>query len=346
MAMGNKPLEKTKPLSSQETIRCLRCNNEYPINSKELYKSSSQLYRSIGKIPYCDKCLTELYDEYVLEYTALECENPDRKAMERICMITNKYYNDKMFDSAMKDREKDSYNKHSFIWLYMKQTNMYQYSSKDYDTTIKEKHLKSLEDGNAIQNNKDDSGKTEEEREIIDEAIDLFGSGFTDDDYLYLYNEYMDWTMRHECNTKAQEELFKRLCFKQLDILKAERRKENTDKLDATYQNLLQTANLQPRQNTSDSASESHTFGTLIDKWENTRPIPEIDEELRDVDNIGKYISVFFKGHLAKMLGIDNKDADEYDKYMEQYSVSKPEYDDDDGGGAIYDAIFGNAEEA
>ena len=49
---------------------------------------------------------------------------------------------------------------------------------------------------------------------------------------------------------------------------------------------------------------------------------------------------------LEALYSVDNKDADEYDKYMEQYSVSKPEYDDDDGGGAIYDAIFGNEEEA
>ena len=48
-----------------------------------------------------------------------------------------------------------------------------------------------------------------------------------------------------------------------------------------------------------------NAFGTLIDKWENTRPIPEIDEELKDVDNIGVYLDVFFKGHLAKMMGMN-----------------------------------------
>lgn len=334
---GNPALEKAKPLSTPDNIKCMSCNTRYP--SKEYYNSASLAHRTYCKVPICDDCLNNMYKEYVRRYTVAEYDNPERKAMERICMIADKYYSDKLFDSAMKDREKDSYDKKTFVWLYMKQTNMYQYRNRDYDDTIKEKKVFCGDDGVQLPS-KENSDKTNEEQEIIEEAIEIFGTGFTEDDYLYLYEEYKDWTARHECNTKAQEELFKRLCFKQLDILKAERRKENTDKLDDTYQKLLQTANLQPRQNTSDTVSEAHTFGTMIDKWENTRPLPETDEELRDVDGIRKYINVFFLGHIAKMLGIENKYSDEYDEYMEQYTVSKPEYGDDSDVGAIYDTIF------
>lgn len=338
---GNAPLEKTEPLSKPSKIRCVCCNMEYPY--KDYYSSKSPLFHATGKIPYCDKCLTNMYEEYVRKYTVAEFNAPKRKAMERICMITDKYYNDNIFDIAVREKEKDSYKNFSFVKMYMKQTNMYQYAKEDYDTTIKDKHV--FADENGIQlPDADMSDKTAEEREIIEKAVDIFGSGFTEDDYLYLYNEYSDWTARHECNTKAQEELFKRLCFKQLDILKAERRKENTDKLDATYQNLLQTANLQPRQNAGDTTSDNQTFGTLIDKWENTRPIPEADEEFKDVDGIKKYIDVFFRGHMAKMLGIDSGYADEYDDYMEQYTVNKPEYSDEDGEDAIYNSIFGEDE--
>ena len=48
------------------------------------------------------------------------------------------------------------------------------------------------------------------------------------------------------------------------------------------------------------------TFGQLIDKWEQEKPIPEPDEEFKDVDKIGLYIDVFFKGHLSKMMGLKN----------------------------------------
>ena len=33
------------------------------------------------------------------------------------------------------------------------------------------------------------------------------------DDYLFLYEQYSDWTARHECETKSQEEIFKQICF-------------------------------------------------------------------------------------------------------------------------------------
>ena len=257
-------------------------------------------------------------------------------------MITDKYYSDRLFDSAMKEREKECYQKKTFVWLYMKQTNMYQYAQKDYDNTIQERYLLDSQSGTIMPENLV-SEKSDEEIEIIEESKRIFGNGFSEDDYLYLYDQYTDWTTRHECNTKAQEEVFKRLCFVQLDLLKATRTKQPTKDLDATFQNLLGTANLQPKQNAKDAVSDAQTFGTLIDKWENTRPLPEIDEELKDVDKIGLYIDVFFRGHTAKMLGVKNALSNLYDKYIRKYTVAKPEYKDDEDNEALFNAIFGSS---
>jgi hypothetical protein len=154
-----------------------------------------------------------------------------------------------------------------------------------------------------------------------------------------LQEQYDDWTTRHECKTKAQEEVFKRICFKQLEILKATRNGENTKDLDYTYQQLLDTANLKPKQTNMDALAEDRTFGQLIRIWENEKPIPEPDEEFRDVDGIGRYISVFFLGHLAKMVGIKNKFSRMYEEEMGKYTVTKPEYEEDTE--ALFDAIFG-----
>ena len=131
------------------------------------------------------------------------------------------------------------------------------------------------------------------------------------------------------------------MCFKQLEILKATRKGEDTKDLDATFQKLLETAKLQPKQNSGDTTADNQTFGTLIDKWENTRPLPEIDEELKDVDKIGWYIDTFFRGHLAKMMGLKNGLSNLYLKFMKKYTVEKPEYDGDENSEALFDAIFG-----
>jgi hypothetical protein len=217
---------------------------------------------------------------------------------------------------------------------YMKTIQLAQYKDKSYDNTllneIKEEFVAGISNG-AYAN-----------MDVDEKTINFFGSGFTDEDYKFLQREYDDWTARHECNTKAQEEVFKRICFKQLEILKATRKGEETKNLDATFQNLLDTAKLQPKQNIGETTAENQTLGTLIDKWENERPLPEIDEELRDVDKIGVYIDTFFRGHLAKMMGLKNGFSNLYNKFMKKYTVEKPEYNDEDNSEALFDAIFGS----
>ena len=124
--------------------------------------------------------------------------------------------------------------------------------------------------------------------------------------------------------------------------MKATKAKQDTKDLTETFRKLLDTAKLQPKQNSSDTMSDAQTFGTLIDKWENTRPLPEIDEQLQDVDKIGLYMDVFFRGHLSKMMGIKNAFSNLYTKFIKKYTVNKPEYDSDDSSEVIFDAIFGN----
>ena len=255
-------------------------------------------------------------------------------------MVSDKYYSEKIFNSVVKTREeKPEYSSWTFVQLYMKHANMYQYATKTYDDTINDNYKPKR--GKKSSDEDDMSGLTDDEKSIVSEAIVMFGKGFDDEDYLYLHEQYKDWTTRHECNTKAQEEVFKRICFTQLELLKASRKGDPTDKLDATFQKLLETAKLQPKQNSNDSTADAHTFGTLIDKWENTKPIPEVEEDLKDVDGIGRYIDVFFRGHTARMLGVKNALSNLYTKYMSKYTVERPEYKDDEDNEALFDAIFG-----
>ena len=115
---------------------------------------------------------------------------------------------------------------------------------------------------------------------------------------------------------------------------------KDTDKLVKSLNEAMAASNLQPRQNVSNSSSDTLTFGQLIEKWEAEESI-EPDPEFEDVDGIKKYINVFFKGHLAKMMGLKNAYSQEYDEYMEQYTVTKPTYDEDEESSDIYDTLFG-----
>lgn len=310
---------------SDEQYYCQHCGETKV--AKEFYKSISVFHN--GHLPMCKSCIEDIYNQYCEKYREDGNNNPEKNAVRRICMAFDVYYRDSLYKSALK-RQKTKVGENSTISAYLSICQLSQYNDKTYDKTIQEDGGWSVID-------------IEEKPEVISEkTIKFFGKGFTNEDYEFLQTQYSDWITRHECDTKVQEEIFKQLCFVQLDILKANRMGKDTKDLTMSFQKLLDSAKLQPKQVNSETFSNAQTFGTLIDKWEYERPIPDVDPELQDVDKIGAYLDTFFKGHLAKMMGLKNGVSNLYTKYMKRYTVEKPEYSSDEDNEALFDAIFGN----
>ena len=191
----------------------------------------------------------------------------------------------------------------------------------------------------------DDTNPDYEQKEVkktIRAGRKRFGN-YPNEDLMFLENEDQDWTTRYACESKAQELLFKRICFKQLEIDKAQKAGRETKDMDKTLQELMSSLSVKPSQKNSNSLTESMTFGQLIDKWEQEKPIPEPDEDFKDVDKVGLYIDVFFKGHLSKMMGLKNAFSALYERYIAKYTVKKPEYDEDVDSEVLFDKIFGKS---
>ena len=324
--------EMTDKRTRKEKFVCFHCGKEY-VNTN-YYNSNSEFYMSIGVIPYCKKCLDKFYQNYVKLYKRQGCSNPEKKAVKRICMAFDIYFREDVFNSAIKKVKEGEINTNPFNqYMRIIQLSQYNRNRETYENTLSD-------DEERRSSGVDDD--EEDVSEIIDEDTrNFFGAGFKSEDYKFLKKEYDDWTARHECKTKSQEEIFKDICFNRLQNLKALQRGEDTKDITASFQKLLDSGKLQPKQNSGDTMADNQTFGTLIDKWENTRPIPEIDEELKDVDNIALYIDVFFRGHLAKMMGLKNGLSNLYTKFMKKFTVNKPEYNDDENSEILFDAIFG-----
>lgn len=332
LAKTNKDTKEKK-----EKIECLHCGKRYV--ETNYYNSNSYIFKNTGRIPYCKQCMEKLYQYFLDKYTKDGSIYPERKAVKRLCMAFDVYYKEDVFNSAMVRAKEEQYETSPFSqYMRIIQLIQYNYKKETYDNTITYEEEKAKAKNEAITDipngNSDDY--------VVDEnTINFFGKGFTIEDYIFLKREYEDWTARHECKTKSQEEIFKDICFNRLQNLKALQKGEDTKDITTSFQKLLDSGKLQPKQNSGDTMSDNQTFGTLIDKWENTRPLPEIDEELRDVDKIALYINVFFKGHLAKMMGLKNGLSSLYTKFMKKYTVEKPEYSNDENSDALFDAIFG-----
>lgn len=319
-----------KPKKTKYT--CTYCGRDY-VEAK-YYNSNSEFYSATGKIPFCKTCIENLYQQFYDKYSADGCLTPERKAIKRLCMIFDVYFTDEVYNSAMKKVSKEKDMNILPINQYMKLIQLFQYNrnKETYENTIAQEE----QAGISV------SANVYGIEKIDDNVVQFFGAGFADEDYVFLKREYEDWTARHECKTKAQEEVFKDICFNRLQNLKALRRGEDTKDITASFQKMLDSGKLQPKQNSGDTTADNQTFGTLIDKWENTRPLPEIDEELKDVDKIGWYIDIFFRGHLSKMMGLKNGLSNLYTKFMKKYTVEKPEYSDEENSEVLFDAIFGN----
>jgi hypothetical protein len=159
----------------------------------------------------------------------------------------------------------------------------------------------------------------------------FWGRGYTIEELEYLQTEYEKFLNSYECDSYAMELLFQEAAQQRLTIKKLREDNKSVDKELKTLQDLLGSANIKPAQETGANAVEQATFGTLIKKYENERPIPEPDEEWKDVDGIRKYISVWFLGHLSRMMGYKNENMDEYEEEINKYKVENPEYQQDEG---------------
>ena len=163
--------------------------------------------------------------------------------------------------------------------------------------------------------------------DISEEDVWFFGPGYTAGQYKYLREQYEDWCLRYDCQSKAQEEIFKTLAIAQLNVQTSQQegnQKKTTEAI-RTLQDLMDTAKIKPKQKDDAALVEQNTFGTLIKKWEDEEPIPEPLDEWKDVDHIKHYITAWFFGHLASMFHLDNDSAHEYEEEIRKNTVERPQ---------------------
>lgn len=340
-----------EPISDEELRRITVAN------LREEYKKLAKMYRKIinGELAYCDHCgewkstTTGFYasktsadgvEHYACRECILdECTDYDKKTKIRtdnrektIATLKklNWYFDEKVYNDQLKIIADGTGEKvrgtAAQQWIVLCRS-LKQYSDKDFSMS-------------EFINTDDETLELSSNRKPRKEIIKLFGSGFTVNDYLYLQDQYDDWKARVQIDTKSQETYLVQICFILLDIYKARMSGKDTDKLVKSLNEAMAASALQPRQNVANSSSDILTFGQLIEKWETEESI-EPDPEFEDVDGIRKYINVFFKGHLAKMMGLKNAFSKEYEDYMADYTVTKPTYDEDEESSDIYDALFG-----
>lgn len=304
-------------------VYCHKCDRYHGADD---YSPDSRF--ASGLFPICRECLRKMT---VNINTSTGDMVPDIKGMQEVCNMLNVPYIEGLATSVIKECTNDA-------------GTLDRIPLNEYLHTIKtDPHYKKMEYKDSLFAAYQDFATEDENLD----TIKMFGDGFTPDDYDFLSEQYSEWREQFPAvdNDKSLKELIKRVCFKQLDILKAQRAGKDTTNLDRSFQDLLGSASLKPTQNKDNIWGESQTFGTLIDLWEQEKPIPEPQEEFKDPDKIGLLIDVFFKGHTARMLNLKNSLSNIYTRYMEKYTVHKPQRHEEEDSEKIFEEIFGSLDD-
>ena len=282
-----------------------------------------------SRFPVCKRCILKKVEQ---RKTDREEPNETKESVMAVCRWMNRVFDENFYNECVKgalDGVKEKNRNSPFATYITAIQSLPNWRGKTWDDSI------------FLDSSEQSEEDIKENSRLIKAARKRFGTEYSLSDLYFLESQYEDWVQRYACESKAQELLFQRIAHTQLAIEKAQKQGRDTDKLDKTLQDLMTSNAIKPASNNGNSFSEAKTFGQMIELWEQTKPIPQPEEEFQDVDNIALYTDVFYRGHLAKMMGLKNGYSALYDSYMDKYRAKKKTYEEEENSEALFDQIFG-----
>ena len=305
-------------MDSERAI-CSRCGKAYGRRIGNFQASYAALYKGVGYLPICKSCVDDMYNDYLTQ-----CDNP-KDAVRQMCRKLDLYWNEDVFDTVQKKNTD-----RTIMSKYSQRINSISYAGKSYDDSLKEEGslwmLSPESDGN-----------------VDDKVAAFWGPGYTPTMYAELEQRRAYWMSRLPDGVDLDigtEAIIRQICSIEIDINRDRAAGRNVEKSIAAFNQLLGSANLKPVQRKQDDVDASLAevpMGVWLYRYENERPLPEIDDDLKDVNGMRKYVFTWM-GHLCKMLGLKNAYSQLYEDEIAKYSVEKPEYDGDDD-----ESFFGEA---
>lgn len=299
-----------------EKIICTSCGKEKKATNpgNKFYQSQSVLYKHYQHIPVCKDCIDIIFNNYKNKY------KDEKITMYNFCRLLDLPYSESSFDGAVQNSEKTGW---KIYQSYFKQINSFGDINNVGVCFEDSEMLTSIAESGEEKDDEDAYVHIEDDFEVTPEIIRFWGVGFEDDEYHFLENEFFQYTTAYECDSPAMEKLLQQAAYESLEIRKKRETRQAVDKNLKNLQDLLGSANVKPNQETGANATDQTTYGTLIKKWENEKPIPDPLPEWKEKD-VFQYMKVWFLGHLSKMIGLNNPFAKEYEDEIDKHTVDAP----------------------
>lgn len=326
------------------TYTCYRCGRTYPKLSGYFYVSYGLLYRGVGRLPFCKKCVDGMFEMYLKQSGNMD------DALRQMCRVLDLPW---VEDVAKTVEEKNPPEK--IMKGYIAAMNRSKAGRSYDDTLIEEGQLWNFSKGYVNVNSvTDEDGQaqmaSEPVFEVTDDIVKFWGAGYTPAMYKELEDRRSYWTERlreeygYEKLEVGLEAIIRQICNLEVDINRDRMEGKSIDKSVNVLNTLLTSANLKPvqKKEDDDASGEDTPLGVWANRLEYYRPIAEPEDKYKDVDKIIAYDDTWFRGHTCAMLKVKNSYSKLYEEAMSALRVEHPEYADEDDEDIIAD-VFGDS---
>jgi hypothetical protein len=248
-----------------------------------------------GFFSICKKCCDEIYNNYY------RVERDMARAILRTCRKINLRFDESAVESTethLKTMIDNGKSASGVIGVYKAKLvsslkNNFSDAASGFDLTFMESGI-SLPPSEPL----DDSEESYDLKQI-------WGDGFSFDDYQFLEREFSEWTKTHKCDTKAEKMLLKEICHKSLEIRK--KRDESNGagttptNLIKDLQDLMKTASVDPAKTLlANSGKNKDTFSAFVKIIEENEPAEYYSNKglYKDFDGLDFY----FKKYVTRPL--------------------------------------------
>ena len=350
-----KTMDRSAPLTIAEAktkdrdirkAKCRYCTNEKDI--KRFYKSYDFLDTS-GRLSICIDCCTYLFNYFYQMHGRIDI------AIYEVCRCLNYRYDSKAYSMLMKALEKNGMQatvnaingveeeetetdidkvavntKTSLFGKYLTILQGVYHNNEDADLTFdvyKNDRPEGYED------------KTTDKpvTEVIEQAYNKkmsalekkWGTGFEDDDYVFLENEYNEWAKTKDTDEKGVDMLIKEVCLQQLKMRKTREEGGELKKSDyETLTMLMDKCSITPdKLKESTSSKSTAAFGVWLKDVETMSPAEWLENKklFKDVEGIDEYVKRTYDRAVRNYIGMSRDFRVVMDKMDKEAEDFKPE---------------------
>lgn len=288
--------------------KCVCCCCGESLSNDKFYRSNSNFYTN-GILPICKNCFVRKFGEYSKIYMS------NKKAMQRMCMAFDIYFNEDVFDSC--DTKDDA-----VVGKYFRKMNLGQYRDKKFDDSLDEGLFELSGERKKVKGKRvaivDEYDNVQEETEsskISPKDIEKWGIGFDIVDYGIL-NSHYKFLKKVNPNCDNNQEIFiNDLCYTKMQQLKAVRegRVDDYSKLTESYRKTFQQAGLKTVQDENKTSDDCWSQWTGIISQYTPEEYYKDKQLYADWDDLGEYYQRMAVRPLKNLqLGTNERDKEYY----------------------------------